>query len=83
VWTPVTLQYKDILEKLQEHKTLLDFEISNASTQEAMKFYNMVEETLLNDERPAERPNQRLREEEEGISRKPSASYAWLALINI
>ncbi len=62
--TPVSVQFSDILSKLEEHKTLLDLQISNASTQEALKFYVKMEEKLLKDDKSATEPNGHLTESE-------------------
>ena len=59
-WAPVNVQFIAILSKLEEHRKLLKFQLSNASSKEALKFYAMVEEKLLqNDIRIAE-PNSHL-----------------------
>ena len=48
-WTPVSVQFSNILSKLEEHRKLLDLEISNASTEETLNFYAKVEKKLFND----------------------------------
>lgn len=40
--------FSDVLKALEDHKKLLELELSKASTAEAMKFYTLVERRMGN-----------------------------------
>ena len=51
---PIRSQFASLLNSMKDHKRFIELEISRASTEEALRFYDQMEAKLLVDDKPPE-----------------------------
>lgn len=73
---PIRAQFSSLLKNIEDHKKILELEISRASTEEALRFYNKMEINLLQDNEPPKSSSGGERDRE--IKKSLKELWAWI-----